>query len=101
MADTSADDLTVDHGVLVTGKWSWTSASSTGQWSTPQQGIKPRRYHIPSSATDPRNSGYGVLKSRLKIRGKGESLTLRFESQTGKDFQLLGWVIPYEVEVDE
>lgn len=32
-----------------------------------------------------------VITSRLKIRGRGRSMRLRFESETGKDFHLLGY----------
>lgn len=32
-----------------------------------------------------------VIATRLKIRGRGRSMRLRFESETGKDFHLLGY----------
>lgn len=32
-----------------------------------------------------------VIMTRLKIRGRGTSMRLRFESEQGKDFHLLGW----------
>ena len=101
MADTTNDDLTTEHGALVTAKWDWTTSDTTSRWSRPQQAIKRRRYHIPTSSTDPYNDGFGVLRSRLKIRGKGESLVIRFESEEGKDFQILGWSVPYQVETDD
>ena len=101
MADTSSLDPTTDHAVLVTGKWDWTISSVPGRWTTAQEGIKPRRYFIPTSATTPRKDGFGVLKSRLKIRGKGESLVIRYESKTGKDFQILGWTIPFKAETQD
>lgn len=99
MAGSTADDKITDHGVQLTAKWDWTTSNSTGRWSAPQQAIRPRRYFIPSDSTDTRNDGFGIWKSKLKIRGKGEALVLRFESETGKDFQLLGWAIPFTVEV--
>lgn len=34
-----------------------------------------------------------VITTRLKMRGTGRSMRLRYESQTGKDFNLLGWGI--------
>lgn len=96
MADTTAADLTVSHGIKVTAKWDWTTSNSTGRWTTPQQGIKPRRVFVPTDPNDPYNDGFGVLKSRLLIRGKGESLVIRFQSEDGKDFQILGWSIPFK-----
>jgi len=35
--------------------------------------------------------GDTVLNTRLKIRGRGRSVALKFESETGKDFILLGY----------
>jgi hypothetical protein len=32
-----------------------------------------------------------VISTRLKLRGKGRSTRLRFESEQGKDFILLGY----------
>lgn len=101
MAGTDTDDLTTDHGCLMTAKWDWTTSNGTGRWTNPQQAIKARRMRIPTSASDPRNDGHGVLKSRLKVRGKGESLTIRFDSETGKDFQIFGWTVPFEAETTD
>ena len=101
MAGSTDDDLLTEHGVQITGKWDWTTSDTTGRWTRPQQGIKPRRVFIPTSPTDPYNDGFGVLKSKRKLRGKGEALVIRYESEEGKDFQLLGWTIPYMVETDD
>lgn len=34
-----------------------------------------------------------VVTSRLKLRGRGRVVVLRWESETGKDFHLLGWAL--------
>jgi len=34
-----------------------------------------------------------VIATRLKMRGRGRSMRVRFESTTGKDFNLLGWEV--------
>ena len=49
---------------------------------------------------DPNNLdvfGYpeSVITSRLKVRGTGRSVRIRYESEEGKDFLLLGWGIIY------
>lgn len=98
MADSSTEDLTTSHGLTVQAKWEWTEKESAGRWSNSQQVIKPKRYHIPESSSDPNNDGHAVRFSKLKIRGQGKSLVLRFESEDGKDFQLLGWAVPITSE---
>lgn len=36
-----------------------------------------------------------VITSRLKVRGTGRSVRIRYESEEGKDFLLLGWGVIY------
>lgn len=98
MAGSTEDDKTTTHGCIVTGQWGWTTDVLTGRWSNPQQAIKPARYRIPTDVDDPNNDGFGVRHSRLKIRGSGKALVVRFESEEGKDFQILGWSIPFTAE---
>ena len=50
--------------------------------------------YIPESGTD-FDSGFPVTVSKNKIRGVGKAIRLRFESQEGKDFDLLGWAINF------
>jgi len=98
MAGSTEDDNTTAHGVQVTAKWEWTTRESAGRWSNPQQGIKPKRVHGPTSSERPNDDGHGIRFSKLKIRGQGKSLSIRYESEDGKDFQILGWSIPFTAE---
>lgn len=50
--------------------------------------------YLPGSGTD-FNSGFPVTVTKNKVRGNGKALKLRFESETGKDFDLLGWAINF------
>ena len=50
--------------------------------------------YIPESGTD-FDSGFPVTLSKNKVRGVGKALRLRFESEEGKDFDLLGWAIVF------
>lgn len=95
MAGSTQDDVLTDHGVLVTAKWEWTTRDGSGRWSRPQQGIKPMRVQVPDIQSEPRDDGQAVRYSKLKIRGQGRSLVIRYESEDGKDFQILGWSIPF------
>jgi hypothetical protein len=95
-AGTLADDLTTDHGAQMTGKWAWTIDTDTGRWTRPQQAIKSNRQRL--AVKDRVTDNHGVLRTRLKVRGKGDCLVVRYESEEGKDFQLLGYAIPYSIE---
>lgn len=86
------------HGCLLTGKWGWSTDVSTGRFSNPQQCYKIQRVFIPTDSDEPQNTGFEVKRTKLKVRGKGLALTLRFDSEEGKDFQILGWEIPYTMD---
>lgn len=74
-------DLTDDGSCFVQGIWDWTDSPDSGKWSVKQQvynyGQINRR----------------VTFSRRKIRGKGRALQLKYSSETGKPFRLIGWTI--------
>ena len=95
MAD---EDFTTPHGIIITGKWEWTSNADTGRWTNPQQGIKPKRVFAPTNEANPNNDGHEIRSSKLKMRGNGKSLVIRYESEDGKDFQLFGWAIPFTAD---
>ena len=40
-------------------------------------------------------SGFPVTLSTHKVRGLANAIRLRFESEQGKDFDLLGWAIVF------
>lgn len=97
MADSKIEDASVDHSCLVTVKWEWTEKVGANRWSRPQQAIKPKRQYIPEDPNS-QSDGHGIVFSKLKVRGHGRALVIRFESEDGKDFHLYGWAIPVTSE---
>lgn len=59
--------------------WDWTTSGNSGKWSSKQQ--------IYNSALLYRDANF----RRLKVRGKGRALQLRFTSETRKPFTISGW----------
>lgn len=70
-----------DASCFMRGQFDFSNSGNSGKWSTSQQIYN-------SSMTD-----RDVRHRRLKVRGKGKSLQLRFESESGKPFTIIGWVI--------
>ena len=68
--------------------WDFNSRSST----TAQQAYRLKSIPV-VDADDLTKFDYpsSVVTTRLKLRGRGRSVRLRFESEEGKDFNLLGW----------
>jgi hypothetical protein len=87
----SGTGYTVDYpsGCLLTVKWDLSIDSS--RWSSPSQIYRMVNYPV----VDPNNLTftypYDTIVARTKIRGKGRVLRMRFESETGKDLNLIGW----------
>lgn len=83
---------------ILTSKWDWTDSGSANRWSQPQQVYRFRRNFIPGAPGSQFDYDFLVIETKNKIRGKGKSVSLRFESESGKDFQLLGWSIRFTAE---
>lgn len=91
----SESSKTCEHGCIVTAKWGWSNSESTGRWSTPQQAYKRQRVHISDNSNEYCDDGFDVAVTKLKVRGKGVAVAFRFESEPGKDFQLIGFAAPF------
>lgn len=62
------------------GLYEFTNSGNSGHWSTPQQVYKTR-------------ANADVSISRIKVRGKGRAMQLKYFSESGKPFTLLGWSV--------
>ena len=56
-----------------------------------------RRGFLPDSYPYTLNTGEGLLRKKIQIRGSGEAIQFRFEAQNGKDLQLLGYSVGYSM----
>lgn len=85
--ETSGYDPIREGSLLVSSFWDFSKTNTQQQQA---YRLKPMPIVNPSDLTD---FGYPdtVVDTRLKIRGRGKSMRLRFESEEGKDFHLLGY----------
>jgi len=81
-------DQEANSSCYVQGIYDWSTDPSNGKWSTSQQAYSVN--HL----------GKSVSYRRLKIRGKGRSAQLRFYSETGKPFNIIGWAIKESMNAD-
>ena len=92
-------DYDYPSGCLMRAKWQWADSATSGRWSDQQQVYRLQNYYIPTGSGS-FDYGFEVIQTINQVRGKGRALSLRFESEEGKDFHLLGWSIPYTVMTD-
>lgn len=75
-------------------KWEWADHMNSHKFSPAVQVYRFRREYTPSSGTD-YDSGFPVTVTKNRIRGVGRALRIKFYSEAGKDFDILGWAISY------
>lgn len=76
-------------GCILTVKWDLSVDDS--RWSSPNQIYRMGNYPIVNPSNLTFSYPYDTIVCRTKIRGKGRVLRMRFESEQGKDFYLIGW----------
>ena len=86
--------LTKQSSALVQAQWNWANSANSGKWGTQWQAYRLLRNYIPSNFNDLFDYGEEVIVTKNKIRGSGKALSLKIESETGKDMVLLGWATP-------
>lgn len=77
--------------ILVQSQWNWTNSAEAGKWGQQFQAYRHRRHWLPQNSSDEYADGELVVTTRSKLRGRGRVLSLRFDTEEGKDFHLLGW----------
>lgn len=79
-------------GCTVTFKWDWHRTVSGGRWSRPQEAYRRRR-PITTGSID---NGEGIVYTKLKARGKGKALSIRYEASGSASFRLLGFNVEFK-----
>lgn len=79
--------LDSDSSAFIQARWDWSNDGSSGKWSTVEQ--------VYRSTLINNTNGNLLVSARSRIRGKGRAFQLRFSSESGKDFDILGWGIVF------
>jgi len=85
--------LANQSSALLQGRWEWTNSVSAGRWTNQFQAYRLRRHFTPVDVNDPFDYGFEVVSTKSKLRGQGKAIRLRWDTEAGKDFRLLGWGI--------
>jgi len=87
-------ELDNQSSCLVQSQWNWSDSANSGKWGSQFQAYRLLRNYIPSGGGDPFDYGDGVIITKNKLRGSGKTLSLKINSEEGKDMKLLGWAYP-------
>ena len=85
--------LTLDNpsSCLVQAQWNWSNSANSGKWGNEFQAYRLLRNYIPTGASDTFDYGDAVIVTKNKLRGSGKTISLKIQSEAGKDLQILGW----------
>ena len=85
--------LTLDNpsSCLVQAQWNWSNSANSGKWGNQFQAYRLLRNYIPTGASDTFDYGDAVIVTKNKLRGSGKTISLKIQSEIGKDMQILGW----------
>lgn len=87
-------------GCLMQARWQWSNNELANRWSTSEQIYRHRRGYIPTGVSDIYDDGFPVVTANSKARGKGMALHIKYACESGKDCQLIGWSILYNVNTN-
>ena len=86
--------LTKQSSCKVQAQWNWANSANSGKWGSEWQAYRLLRNYIPTGPADPFDYGDEVIVTKNKLRGSGKTLSLKIQSEEGKDMVLLGWATP-------
>lgn len=96
--DAGEVEYVIPSGCQMTVLYDFQQGSASNRKTRPQQAYRPRR-GLPISigagvgSQAAIDNGERVVYSKLKARGSGRAISIQYESENGKDFQLLGFAI--------
>jgi hypothetical protein len=83
----------VSGSCYVQAKWDWSDNGVSGKWGAKQQAYRLLKPILLPSSPGPIDYGFDVISNKTRIPGRGKALSIRFESEEGKDFYLYGWAL--------
>ena len=78
---------------LIQSQWDWSTARLSNKWSPQFQAYRYRRNSLTDSSSLEYDSGFELVTSKNKLRGRGRSFALRMETEPLHDCQIVGWNI--------
>jgi len=81
---------------LLQAWWDFADSLDGGLVGQQFQAYRLTRPYLPYGSGDSFKYGQSVITTKNKLRGRGKALSLKFESEEGKDMHILGWAISME-----
>ena len=79
-------------------KWDFADDVASGRYSSQQQVYRFNHQYVPGGIGTSFTNGLSVTTTKTKFRGRGKVFSVRFDSEDGKDFQLIGYATTLTVQ---
>ena len=83
------------YSCLMSASFGWSLAETSGMESRQQQSYLFQTRLLNKVGGNESDYPLAVVTTKLKVRGFGQVMSLRYESEEGKDFQLIGLSTPF------
>ncbi len=80
-----------ESSCLIQARWEWSNSANSGRWGREFQAYRYNKLYVPTSLGDTIDTGFEVITTKNKLRGKGRAISLAMSSEEGKDMHILGW----------
>lgn len=80
-------------GCLFQVQWSFSNTINSKKWTSFQQAYRYRRARYVTDVLDDYDTGFELVTSKNKVRGRGPSFAMYVKSEPLKDCQIYGWNI--------
>ena len=81
---------------LIQAQWDFANSANSGKWGTQFQAYRLTRAYMPSGPADTFDYGHVMISTKSRLRGSGKALSLRFDTEAGKDLHIYGWALVAE-----
>lgn len=78
---------------LMRTQWNFANSIVSNQWSPLRQAYRYNKARLVESLSDSYDTGYQLITTKNKMRGRGRAFAVYFETEPGKDCQIVGWNI--------
>lgn len=86
------------YSCMLTAKFDFSIDETQSKWSTAQETYKLSTKRLKGRTEA--NYGFKVIETRVRVRGSGKVVVMRYESTAGKDFELIGRITPFTFETE-
>lgn len=81
----------------VQSQWDWANSVNSNKWGAPFEAYRYNQVYYPVDVNDLYDTGYSIIETKNKLRGRGRSIGFKFTSSPQKEMHIYGWAMPVTI----